>query len=165
MFRTPLSNLALLVLLLLVPLGSPGGLAAQAGPSPPAADALFRRLEPQTPVRVELRDGSRAQGRFDGLTPHSIRLSGAAGLTEVELDRLTSAWVRGRQTKTGAIVGGIAGTLFGAFIATIANATCDTEGCGGSGTYFKATAIFLPAGALIGAGVGSAFPRWRRIFP
>jgi hypothetical protein len=127
-----------------------------------AAEALAR-LQPESMVRLETRGGRRVRGHFEGLTSNRVRVSFDGTGESVDLDRLTAAWVRGRHTKAGAIVGGAAGLGLGLYIGLIANALCETSDCGNA--YFLAPAIFIPAGALVGAAVGAAIPNWRRIIP
>jgi hypothetical protein len=128
-----------------------------------AAEALAR-LHPETVLRIESQDGRRVQGRFEGLSQTSIRVSFDGSGESVDLDRLTAVWVRGRQTKTGAIIGGVAGIGLGLFVGYIANSLCDTDDCPGE-AYVLAPALFIPAGALVGGAVGAAIPHWRRIIP
>jgi hypothetical protein len=128
-----------------------------------AAEALAR-LHPESVLRIESQNGRRVQGRFDGLSQTTIRVSFDGSGESVDLDRLTAVWVRGRQTKTGAIIGGVAGLGLGLFVGYIANALCDTDDCPGE-AYVLAPALFIPAGALVGGAVGAAIPHWRRIIP
>jgi hypothetical protein len=114
-------------------------------------------------LRIEARDGRRVQGRFDGLSPTGIRVSFDGSGETVDLNQLTAVWVRGRHTKTGAIIGGVGGLGLGLFIGYIANALCETDDCGSA--YLLAPALFIPAGALVGAAIGAAIPNWRRIIP
>jgi hypothetical protein len=127
-----------------------------------AAEALAR-LHPETVLRIESQDGRRVQGRFDGLSQTTIRLSFDGSGESVDLDELTAVWARGRHTKAGAILGGAAGLGLGLYIGLVANALCETGDCGGA--YLLAPALFIPAGALVGAVVGAAVPNWRRIIP
>jgi len=127
-----------------------------------AAEALAR-LHPESVLRIEAQGGRRVQGRFDGLSQSSIRVSFDGSGESVDLDQLTAVWVRGRHTKTGAIVGGVGGLGLGLFIGYIANALCETDNCGNA--YLLAPALFIPAGALVGAAIGAAIPNWRRIIP
>jgi len=126
-----------------------------------AAEALAR-LHPESMVRVEA-DGRRLEGRFDGLTSSGIRVAFDGTGESVDLSRLSAVWVRGRHTETGAIVGGAAGLGLGLFVGYVANALCETGDCGSA--YLLAPALFIPAGALVGAAVGAAIPNWRRIIP
>jgi hypothetical protein len=132
-----------------------------------AAEALAR-LHPESIVRVEARDGRRVQGRLDTLTPTSIRLSFDGSGESVDLDRLSAVWVRGRHTKAGAIAGGVAGLGLGVFTGLFLNAICgqiQRDDCRGARPYLLGSAIFIPAGALVGTAIGAAIPKWRRIFP
>jgi hypothetical protein len=128
-----------------------------------AASEALARLHPESVVRIEAQGGRRVQGRFDGLSPTGIRVSFDGSGETVDLNQLTGVWVRGRHTKTGAIIGGAGGLGLGLFIGYIANALCETDDCGSA--YLLAPALFIPAGALVGAAIGAAIPNWRRIIP
>jgi hypothetical protein len=127
-----------------------------------AASEALARLHPESVLRIETQ-GRRVQGRLDGLSRTSIRVSFDGSGESVDLNQLTAVWVRGRHTKTGAIVGGIGGLGLGLFVGYIANALCETDDCGDA--YLLAPALFIPAGALVGAAIGAAIPNWRRIIP
>ena len=88
-----------------------------------------------------------------------------AGRKPCRLSELRELSVRGRHTKTGAILGGIAGVAFGTFVGLIANALCETDTCDGAEPFVIAIPAFGAGGALVGAAVGSAFPKWKRVFP
>lgn len=128
-----------------------------------AASEALARLHPESVVRIEAQGGRRIQGRFDGVSPTGIRVSFDGSGESVDLDQLTAVWVRGRHTKTGAILGGVGGLGLGLFVGYIANALCETDDCGSA--YLLAPALFIPAGALVGAAIGAAVPNWRRIIP
>jgi len=128
-----------------------------------AAAEAMARLHPESVLRIEAQGGRRVEGRFDGLSQTSIRLSFDGSGESVDLDELTAVWVRGRHTKTGAIVGGAAGLGLGLYIGIVVNALCETGDC--TNAYFAAPALFIPAGVLIGAAIGAAIPNWRRIIP
>lgn len=127
-----------------------------------AASEALARLHPESVVRIETQ-GRRIQGRFDGFSPTSLRVSFDGSGESVDLDQLTAVWVRSRHTKTGAILGGVGGLGLGLFVGYIANALCETDDCGNA--YLLAPALFIPAGALVGAAIGAAIPNWRRIIP
>jgi hypothetical protein len=162
---TPTGSLRTALRATLLILGAPGALMAQAAPSPPA-DPLAR-LEPGAMIRVELRSGTRVTGRFEqvGDGRLGIRSNNGTGDT-LRLAELRTLSVRRRHTGTGAIVGGVLGVGFGVFVGWLVNATCEGgRDCSGARPYLLAVPLFGSAGALAGAGVGSIFPRWRRIFP
>jgi hypothetical protein len=127
-----------------------------------AAEALAR-LHPETVLRIESQDGRRVEGRFDGLSQTTLRVSFDGSGESVDLDALTAVWVRGRHTKAGAILGSAAGLGLGLYIGLVVNALCETDDCGSA--YLLAPALFIPAGALVGAAIGAAIPNWRRIIP
>jgi len=142
----------------------PSSLVAQASRiDTQAASEALARLHPESMVRIEAQGGRRVQGRFEALSPTSIRVSFDGSRESVDLNHLTAVWVRGRRTKTGAIIGGAAGLALGLYLGYIANALCETDDCGGA--YVLAPALFIPAGALVGGVIGAAIPNWRRIIP
>ena len=159
-----LPSLRALRLLGIVFIGIPASAVAQATRiDTQAASEALARLHPETVLRIEAQDGRRVQGRFDGLSPTGIRVSFDGSGETVDLNHLTAVWVRGRHTKTGAIIGGVGGLGLGLFVGYIANALCETDDCGSA--YLLAPALFIPAGALVGAAIGAAIPNWRRIIP
>jgi hypothetical protein len=157
-------SLRALLLVGITAAGIPASAAAQSTriDTQAAAEALAR-LHPESVLRIDAQGGRRVQGRFDGLSQASIRVSFDGSGESVDLDQLTAVWVRGRHTKTGAIVGGVGGLGLGLFIGYVANALCETGDCGRA--YLLAPALFIPAGALVGAAIGAAIPNWRRIIP
>ncbi len=74
----------------------------------------------------------------------------------------------GTHWRRGAVFGALAGVAIGAGAASLAHASCDASDaahrCASTGgVVVVAAASGVMAGAL-GALIGSAFPRWRRIF-
>jgi len=135
--------------------------AAQAG-SPPAGQgpvnrdsvwaAALARLSPRSTIRVH-RIGD---GRIEGSLP-----------MEFPVATLDSLWVRGNSAKTGAIIGGISLAVAGAAYGAFANEV----GCQDDGGDPCPEAIPLlglagaASGALLGALIGSAIPRWHLRVP
>jgi hypothetical protein len=151
--------------------GSAVNLAAQvAAPPLPSWDLeALPDLKPGTAVRFE---GTtlvgRPEGQFERYTPDSLFVRTRIGTrTAVPVQTLTALWVRGRATKTGAIVGGVIGAVAGAFIGgavcslgrsddgIIGNAGFDA-GCGAAGA-----GIGILIGGGTGAGLGALIPKWR----
>ena len=95
-----------------------------------------------------------------------LGVRGDLGPTDtLRLGELQELAVRGRQTRTGAIVGGIAGVAVGIFVGVMVNGLCETDDCEGARPYLISIPAFGAGGALLGAAVGSAFPKWKRVFP
>ena len=118
-------------------------------------------------IRVGTRSSQLHTGRLADFDAVILRLeSEDAPLLTVPLDEIRSLRVRGRATKTGAVIGGVAGLAFGVlagvFVAKIADEEGDPE-------YAKAIAgvgaFFTVVGAGTGAIVGSAIPKWRLKWP
>jgi hypothetical protein len=119
-------------------------------------------------VRVATSGGERAEGRL--LRASSQALTLARGDTErtLPLGGRDSVWVRGRATTPGAVVGGLAGlALTGAAVALFYSVCEDgtDDPCTGQQTFIPFGIVAVGGGALLGAAVGSLFPRWRRHYP
>ena len=140
-------------------LGSAATASAQAGPVLPPIDSgkyVRARLDPDRSV----------SGHFVPVGDGRLGIRRGAGLTDtLRLADLRELSVRGRHTKAGAILGGIAGAGFGTFVAIVVIALCDTDDCRGARPYVIAIPAFGAGGALLGAVVGTAFPKWKRVFP
>lgn len=117
------------------------------------------QLRPQRFVRIE----TSALGRIQGtVAQHSATdlLLADGGEHLVPVDEIQRAWVRGRHTKTGAIIGGILGAGGGLFFGLLIDAVCEGDCQGSAATV---TVLGLGAGVGLGALVGSAFPRWKEL--
>lgn len=159
--RTTLTTALLLI-------GATGALQAQATPAgDPRAAAFAKALEAGRTVRLSTAAGRRVTGtvvRADGTT---IVLRDERGETSVAAAEVDTLWQRGKATKTGAIVGGVAGLAAGIIIG--AELKSEME----EGSTNDDWTLAIPAGAVggtlvggaIGAGVGSAFGKWTRVWP
>lgn len=149
----------LIVLLLSRPHGAP----AQA---PERTLPQLGRLGPTAVVRATLPDGRRVTGRFldagSGRLGISRESGGADTLALAELQLLE---VRGRHTRTGAIAGGIGGLAAGVFFGYVIGAICDAAECHRGRAYLITIPLFGGGGAVLGATIGAALPKWTRIYP
>ncbi len=136
----------LIVFLLLVP----GALPAQ------AADSIGRHVEPGRVLRIRGIDGARLQGRVIASTPTHLTLQLGAANRPVPLGSIDSLWTRGNAAKRMAIVGALAGGAVSAFVWGV---VCD--GCDELGIVPALTAAGVGGGAILGAVIGLAIPRWR----
>jgi hypothetical protein len=136
--------------------------AAQAGPG-----ASFLATKAGQVVRVRLLSNRTASGHFTPIGDGRLGIRTEAGAIDTfRVDQIREFALRGRHTKTGAIVGGIAGAGFGVFVGLLANALCeDATDCEGTTPYAIAIPLFGGGGALLGAAIGTAFPKWKRVFP
>lgn len=140
--------------------------AAQAPAHPDSATfAALARLGPGKRVRLHSRDLGRLEGRVVASSPATLTLNAGDQPTEVPVATVDSLWVRGTAAKAGAIVGAIPGAVAGVLMGVIAN----DLGCKDDGGDPCPEAIPLLAalgaagGGLLGALVGAAIPRWRRL--
>jgi len=128
------------------------------------------------PVLAQIDSGKYVRARFDPdrtVRGHFVPVGDGrlgirrdAGVTDtLRLADLRELSVRGRHTKAGAILGVIAGAGFGTFVAIVVNALCETDDCRGARPFVIAIPAFGAGGALLGAAVGTAFPKWKRVYP
>lgn len=121
------------------------------------------QLRPERFVRLQVPDLGRVQGTVRLRTGTEVVLSTGTEDRTIQLGAVDTLWVRGRRTLTGAIIGGVLGIGGGIFLGALADGLCEYD-C--SGNNVVGGAVFgLAAGAAAGALVGTAFPRWRRVFP
>ena len=149
------------VLLAWVVLSMPcAGVYGQTKPSWPV------ELVPGQTLRVWLADGERFEGKLVAVdsNPRVLRFGGAHPV--VALTAIDALWLQRRSWGRGALVGGI---LVGGLSFASAVAFCDAigegSGCDAWGAVAVVTLAGAGAGALLGAGVGGLFPRWKRIEP
>jgi len=148
-----LTRLSRLILLLVV--GS-ASLASQV-----TIDSVASRLHADQYIRLHVRGGRHVEGRFafHVVAPAGSQLSVADTLIQAET--VDSLWVRGRATKTGALVGAVVvGVPAAVFWAAVCSAIAESE-CTAWGAVAGLTVGTAGIGALLGAGVGTAFPRWQ----
>src|SRR2546426_7445217 len=124
------------------------------------------RLHAGQTVRVRLADAQRFQARLVGVDSSPLVLRFAQSPQGVPISSIDSLWLRRSGTGTGAIIGGIVvgGASF-ALGAVVCTAVGEGDGCS---NWDYVTGFGLAGGAvgaLLGAGVGSLFPRWRLVDP
>jgi hypothetical protein len=158
------SKVRVVLLCSLVLVGAPDPAPAQAGPS--TSGGVLSRIRPGAMVRARLGPERTITGTYLPIGDGRLGVSAERGTTDtLRLDELGELAVRGRHTRTGAIVGGAAGVALGAFIGLIITATCDAAACDRVGPYFVTVPLFGAGGALLGGAVGAAIPKWRRVLP
>ncbi len=147
------------------------------GPAPDSATlAALARLTPGAAVRLSAGMPKRVQGTLRSWTwsDSTVLIAAAPGttVTSVAVGAIDTLWVRGRATGTGAVVGavtvGLLGAAAGAASCGLANSVNSLSGqsqqsCAGpvAGGGLLGVGVGLGLGAL----VGSAFPKWRRVAP
>jgi hypothetical protein len=133
-----------------------------------AADSVLAPLVPKSSL-VRLRfQGNEVTGRLLALTSGVATLQTESGNRTASLASVDSIWVRGRATKTGAIVGLISGTVaLGIFGGLVSDAFCEEADCSGAFAQGALVGGLMGAvsGGLLGAGIGALVPKWRLRFP
>ena len=139
-----------------------GGATAAAQGQP----AVLSQIDPGKYVRARLDPDRTLSGHFVPVGDGRLGIRHDAGVTDtLRLAEVRELAVRGRHTKAGAILGGIAGVGFGTFVAIMVSALCETDDCRGGRPFAIAIPVFGAGGALVGAAVGTAFPKWKRVYP
>jgi len=128
-------------------------------------DSIARRLEPGQVLRLAF-SGQGLEGRFSHYTLDPPALRFADGESSVSLARIDSLWVRGNAAGRGAAIGAL---ILGTPAAILMVALCGIGGSDFEVDCVDARAIAFigvaaGSGALLGAAVGSASPRWHRLY-
>ncbi|HJR35343.1 MAG TPA: hypothetical protein VJ817_10365, partial [Gemmatimonadales bacterium] len=138
------------------------GTTAAAQDQPP----VLTQIDSGKYVRARLDPDRTLSGHFVPVGDGRLGIRHDAGVTDtLRLAEVRELAVRGRHTKAGAILGGIAGVGFGTFVAIMVSALCETDDCRGGRPFAIAIPVFGAGGALVGAAVGTAFPKWKRVYP
>ncbi len=108
--------------------------------------------------RVRIRTGDGLVQGWISNSPNLVTLRTADGSTiEVPAPGVDSLWVRGTHARTGALMGAVAGFALGAFGTTSTTPyTARNTVAGGLG---------IVGGALVGAIIGAAVPKWQLRVP
>ena len=120
-------------------------------------------LKPDRFVRMQVPELGRIQGTVGARMGSEIVLQSEEGGRRINLAAVDTLWVRGRRTKTGAVIGALLGLGGGVLLGTLFDALCEFD-CGGDYTLTGGL-IGAAAGGATGAVIGAAIPRWRRVFP
>lgn len=124
------------------------------------------RLRPTSVVRATLPGGTTLTGQYAAVGDGRLGIRADAGRTDtLRLAEISTLSVRGRQTKTGAIVGGSIGLAFGLLIGYVVGAVCDSADCDRGEPFLLTVPLFGGGGTLLGAAVGAAFPKWKQVYP
>lgn len=125
-------------------------------------DAAFSDLKPGQTVRLRTQGGDRSQSRVDSVQTESLALWLEGASTPYDGATLDSLWVRGRASTTGAIVGGLVlGSATFAAGALLCSGLDEGNSCTEWGTVTAFSLAGAAGGALLGAAIGSAIPKWR----
>jgi hypothetical protein len=152
--------LAVAVLLMLLP---PAAVAQQLDGTRVAA---VQTLRPGQVLRLDLAHTARVEGLLTLRNDTSLTLAGQDGPIRISLPEIERLWVRGRATRTGALIGagvGLAAGLLYGF--AISEAACGESDCSRAAVAGFVGLLGGAAGTVLGGGVGFALPRWQLRFP
>jgi hypothetical protein len=141
--------------------------AASAHAQGPLADearqVAFQSLADSQWVRLAGLGTGRFEGRLLDRGPAELVLSSESQPIRVPATSVDTVWTRGTSVKTGALVGALLGVGLGVALAV---AACGQEhDCSERDGALILGAMGLGGGALVGAGVGLALPKWHRRYP
>jgi len=125
-------------------------------------EATVRTLKPGQTVRIRVHGGHRIESRIRSLQGGSLPLQLVGDNGAFDVAAIDSLWVRGRATRTGAVVGAaVVGVASFAFWGALCSGLSDGGGCKEWGRVTAYSVAGAGVGALIGAGVGASVPKWR----
>lgn len=124
--------------------------------------AVIAQVTPGAQVRIEDTKGRVWEGRYIAITDGAVVLDDP--LARIPSASIRQVWIRGRATRSGAIIGGVLFGLSKAARAAI-GAGFQCEDCQGAVRAASARGFGIGAGigALAGGLVGAAFPKWHRL--
>ena len=130
-----------------------------------ARAAAVARLDSGQRIQVEGLAAERLTGTFLRSRDGMLLLKADGGERSLPIADMTGLWVRGRSVKQGALLGAFVLGAGGAVLG-VAAGSCDVEGRSSAGEC----AVFLgvvgaASGALLGALIGAATPKWHRRYP
>jgi hypothetical protein len=131
-------------------------------------EAVIQTLRDSQWVRLVSPALARREGQLLVVNSSELVLARHAQPLRVPAADIDSLWVRGRATKTGALLGGLVGAVAGVGAGLfISQVICSTQDCGvdDAAPVLGLGAGGLAGGALVGALIGSAVPKWRLRFP
>jgi hypothetical protein len=138
--------------------------------APASADArltVLSRIKSGAQVRLAVEGDRFVEGRLVQVGDGQVLLDRAAEV--VPIATIHAVWVRGDSTKTAASIGALGvGLATGALAALISTAFCDSgDACGGAAVTGGAVGLLAgaAAGGLTGGVVGTAIPKWHRVYP
>lgn len=143
-----------------------GGTRPVLGQDGPRPVPQLARLGPSAVVRATLPDGRTLTGRYASVGDGRLGVSAETGRTDtLALREIRTLAVRGRHTRTGAIVGGSAGLAAGLLFGWFLGALCDAAVCDRAEPFLLTIPIFGGGGTLFGAVIGAALPKWNQVYP
>jgi hypothetical protein len=142
-------------------------LAPSARAQGPLADesrqVAFQSLADSQWVRLAGPGTGRFEGRLLERNPAELVLSSQPQPVRVAATSVDTVWTRGTSVKTGALVGALLGVGVGVALGV---AACgEQHDCSERDGALILGAMGLGGGALVGAGIGLALPKWHRRYP
>jgi hypothetical protein len=138
--------------------------AGQAAPPPDLRVIALRSVKVGRDVRVTGRDIGTHAGAFGAVRDGALWLQGQPADHNVPVAGIDSMWVKsGGHASTGALIGGLVGTVVS--IAVISGKSCDFGDSGCLGGLYAASAGITLAGLLVGAVIGSGAKSWQLRYP
>lgn len=163
--RSSLLRWSLLCTLLVLP--AVEATAQQPDTARTARIAAVRSLRLGRLIRLTRMPGARVEGIVTATSDTMVTLQwGDSSVSRIPVVTIAAIDRRGRSTARGALWGGgiglVAGFAYGLLIGEIA---CSETDCTRAEVGAVVGGLGAVSGAVLGAGIGFAIPRWRRVFP
>jgi hypothetical protein len=129
---------------------------------PSDAESVLVSVRPGNSVRYHSRTHGRGEGQLLGVREGRVLLSGGF---EHPAGSVDSLWTRGRATKKGAVVGGIAGSVLGGAGFAFLSGFCDYDCSSAAEAAIGGIVLGGLSGALFGGVLGAAIGKWTLRFP
>ena len=156
--------LTVAMMLILLPLAS----ASSQEPIPPVQSraVAVRTLGIGQRVRLDVVQLGRVQGVVFGINESELTLTDDAELKRIALPEIQRLWVRGRATKTGVLVGSVAGLIAGlAYGFLIGEVACAETDCTRTEVAAIVGLVSGAGGAVVGGSIGLVVHKWHLRFP
>ncbi len=153
----------------LVTVASPLARAQEPDTLSPAqrAGVALARLGARQRVRIVTRDSEFVEGSVMAASPNLLRLRTDGTLMDLPASRVDSLWVRsGSHAGRGALIGGALGGIGMAALAAATTTSSSVCFRCNAGTFLApAVVVGVAGGALVGALIGAAVPKWQLRVP
>jgi hypothetical protein len=128
--------------------------------------AAVRSLKIGRPIRVTQASGPRVAGVLAAPADTMVTLEWGDSVNHVLVRNIVSIDLRRRSTSRGALWGGGVGLVVGvAYGLLIGGIACAETDCTRAEVAAVVGGLGAASGAVVGAGIGFAIPRWQRVFP
>ena len=125
----------------------------------------FESLADSQWVRLSSPDVDRHEGRLLERTTTDLVISGDPHSLRLPATAVDTLWTRGSSVGRGALIGAVAGALFGTVVGVAAAGSSSDQNITAGDGVLVGGGGGLVVGALLGGLTGLAIPKWHRRYP